>query len=133
MAIGWKVDVPEAEHFFERSPFRWWPFITDTVLFVMILFVDAFILIRYWTRLPLVTVVFLVAVALGMWLLWTAALTAHRRVHEIHTAGMFGEIVPRSPVEAVIRVAASMIHLGLFSAFFIAGILFVQIDRLLSH
>ncbi|HUA14074.1 MAG TPA: hypothetical protein VMG31_02165 [Verrucomicrobiae bacterium] len=133
MTIGWKVDVPEAEHFFERSPFRWWPFIADTILFFMILAVEAFILIRYWTRLPLVTVVFLAAVALGMSLLWTAALTAHQRVHEIHVAGMFGEIVPRSPVESVIRVAASMIHLGLFSAFLIAGILFMQIDRLLSR
>jgi hypothetical protein len=133
MAIGWKVDVPEAEHFFERSPFRWWPFITDTILFFMTLSFDAFILIRYWSQLPVVTIILLVAVALGMSLLWRAALTAHRRVYEIHIAGMFGEVVPRSPLESVIRTAASMIHLGLFSAFLIAGILFIQIDRLLSR
>ncbi|HEX3353520.1 MAG TPA: hypothetical protein VHS34_11910 [Terriglobales bacterium] len=133
MTIGLKADVPEAVHFFERSPFRWWPFIIDTILLFMSTLIDGFIVIKYWGRLPLVTVTFLLAVALGMWLLWRAALTAHRRVHEIQITGMFGEVVPGSPVESVIRVAASMTHLGLFFNFLLVAFLLMQIDRLLSH
>jgi hypothetical protein len=131
--IGWKVDVPGAEHCFERPPSKWWPFITDTVLFFMTLAIDAFILIRYWDRLPLVTVAFLTAVGLGMWLLWRSALTAHRRVHQLYSSGMLGEIAPRSPVQSLIRIAASMILLGLFCAFLITAMLLMQIDRILSH
>jgi hypothetical protein len=128
-----KADVPEAAHFFEGSPFRWWPFTIDTILLIMSTLIDAFILTRYWSRLPVITITFLVAVALGMWLLWRAALSAHGTMHDLHVAGMFGEVAPGSPVESAIRVAASMTHLGLFFNFLLVAFLLMQIDRLLSH
>ena len=133
MEIGSKADVPGAVVFFRRSPFRWQYFLADTVILMGSIGVGVFVMIRYRDRLPATTEIILAAVIIGMLLMWRAALHAHSRIHQFYQAGEVSDQVSGPPLEAALRVAASMIHLGLFYTFLLVALVLMQLDRVLTR
>jgi hypothetical protein len=133
MEIGPKCDIPGAEDFFKRSPFRWWPFLGDTLFLIISIGICAFVMIRYRDRLPAVTEFVLAGVAMGMLLLWRTALRAHARLNQLYQTGDVRELVPRTALETAFRVAGSMIYVGLFCAYLLVAMVLMQFDRVLTR
>ena len=131
MSIGVNVDVPGAVEFFRESPFQWAYFLADTVIFVGSTGISIYDMIRHRNQLSAVSEVVLGAVIFGMLLLWTSALQAHSRLHKVFQAGGIRELDSGSALEAAIKVAASMIHLGMFYGFLLVALLVMQVDRIL--
>jgi hypothetical protein len=133
MEIGLRADVPGAVDFFRESPFQWAYFFADTMLLILSTGVCMYVMIQYRNRLPYVTEVLLGAVILGMLLLWKTAIRAHRQLHQFFQGGVIRDLDSESALETALKVAASMIHLGLFYTFLLAALLVMQLDRVLTR
>lgn len=131
MKIGPNVSVPGAARFFQESPFQWGYFVGDTAMLVMSTGICVYVMIRHWHQLAPVTEFALGVVVMGMLLLWNASIQAHRRLHKVFLAAGIRELDPESPLEATVKVAASMVHLALFFAFLLVALLGMQLDRVL--
>jgi hypothetical protein len=133
MEIGPKADVPGAIDFFRESPFQWAYFSADTMILILSAGVCVYVMIHYRDRLPYSTEVLLGAAILAMLFLWKAALRAHRQLHKFFQVGGIRDLDSGSALETAVRVAASMIHLGLFYTFLLVGLLVMQLDRVLTR
>jgi hypothetical protein len=131
MAIGPKSDVPGAADFFRRSPFRWVYFLADTAILTFSTCICMYVMIHYRNRLSYITEILLAAVILGMLFLWNAAIRAHRQLHDLFQGGGLPDLDAKSPLGTAFKVAASMIHLGLFYTFLLVGIIVMELDRIL--
>lgn len=133
MEIGPKGDVPKAAEFFRQPPFRWLYFLADTAILIMSTGVCMYVMIRYRAQLSSSAEIVLAAAILGMILLWKAALRSHSRLHKFLQVDGIREIDSDSALEAALKVAASMTHLGLFYTFLLVALLVMQFDRLLAR
>jgi hypothetical protein len=131
--LGPRGEVAGGSRFFERSPFRSYFFVIDTLLLVMSFASGLLVYQRHHERLSPVAVSTVCIALGGMCLLWQAALRSHRRINQLYRSGAIREVSPGSPLEATIRTAAGMLHLGLCYTFVLTGILLLQIGRLLGH
>jgi hypothetical protein len=133
MEIGPRCDVPGATTFFRNSPFHWGYFLADTAILISSTGVCIYVMIQYRNQLSSITEILMGAVILGMLFLWSAALRAHRQIHDLFQTGGIPDPDSGSPLETALKVAASMIHLGLFYAFLFVGLIVMQFDRILTR
>jgi len=133
MEVGPKLDVTGAAEFFRESPFQWVYFVADTAMLILSTGVCVYVMIQYRNQLSSITEILVGAVIFGMLYLWRAALRAHRQLHDLFQAGGIRDLDSGSALETALKVAASMIHLGLFYTFLLVGLLVMQFDRVLMR
>ncbi len=89
MTFGPAGDVRGGSRFFGQSPFRSAFFVVDTILLGLTLCIGALELVRFWSRLPVLTAVLICGVLAGAVLFWNAALRAHSRIYGLYRSGAF--------------------------------------------
>lgn len=118
--------------FFANPPFRSYFFVGDTVLLIGALSILGFVIVRYWLRLPAISIFWLGLVGSCMIAVWVAALRCYSRIHEMLRSGSANSVGDGSPLGVAISSAAGMIHWGLFFAYMMTAGVLMQLDRVLS-
>jgi hypothetical protein len=125
-------EFPFQPSFFSNPPFRSYFFVGDTALLIMTLSILGFVIVRYWPRLPTITVIWLGLVGFSMVPLWVLALRCYRRIHEAFRNSAESSVSGDSLLGIAMSSAAGMIYWGLFFAYFITAAVLMQLDRALS-
>src|SRR6185437_3480422 len=125
-------EFPFQASFFANPPFRSYFFVGDTVLLIGALSILGYVVVRYWQRLPAVSLFWLVLTGFGMIAVWTLALRCYRRIHETFRSGSAHSVSDGSPLGVAMSSAAGMIHWGLFFAYMMMAGVLMQLDRVLS-
>jgi hypothetical protein len=126
-------DVYGSTSFYTKPVSRSGFFLVDTLLLVFTSGIDIYALIAYGGPLGGPSIVRLLGVLLGVWLLWWKALATHQKIHALRQMED-GSVVPaNSLAEAVSRTAASMTHIGMFICYLLNILLLMQLDSVLHH
>lgn len=130
---GEKHSLVMDSEYFAKPPHRSFFLCSGTALLVVVTFITAFVMVRHWDRLPTTTVYYLLFSVVGMSAFWVLAIQNYREIHGLFTEGAIADVRPGSPIDLALRVAATMIHTGMFLLFFLVGMLVTQIDKILGH
>jgi hypothetical protein len=125
-------EFPFRPSFFANPPFRSYFFVGDTVLLIATLSILGFVIVRYWSRLPAISLYWLGLVGFCMVAVWVLALRCYSRIYELLRSGTTDPVSEGSLLAVAMSSAAGMIHWGLFFAYMIAIGTLMQIDRVLS-
>lgn len=125
-------EFPFQPSFFANPPFRSYFFVGDTLLLAICLSILGFVVVRYWERLPTISVYWLGLVGFGMVALWVLALRCYRRVHEAFRREADESVSASSLPGVAMSSAAGMIHWGLFFAYMMTAGVLMQLATALS-
>ena len=125
--------IPFPPSFFAKSPFRSYFIIGDTLLLLVSLSILSFVLVRYWSVLPAISIYWLGLVGFCMLAIWALALRCYRRVHELFQSGAVSSVPRSSPLGVAMSSAAGMIHWGLLLGYAMAVGVLMQVANILSH
>ncbi|MFZ0415333.1 MAG: hypothetical protein WBE20_10290 [Candidatus Acidiferrales bacterium] len=124
--LGWLWSNPDllGNEFYTKSAFKSYFFILDFVLLLVTTALNIFVLTKYWALLSSFSHFWLVVNAAALISLWFLAVRYRRRLQELHTMGGAIGSQAGSPLETALRVAATVMHMGLFYGFLLlAGLL----------
>jgi hypothetical protein len=124
--------VPFGPLFFAKPPFRSYFFVGDTLLLLVALSILGFVLVKYWTLLPAISVYWLGLAGFCMVAVWVVALRCYRRIHELFQSGAVSSVPDGSPLGVAMSSAAGMIQWGLFFAYFITAGVLMQLANVLA-
>jgi hypothetical protein len=96
-----------------------------------VLGLELIVVVRWSTRLPMLTVGWLAYAAISMLVLWARAWKDHARIRELFRSGQIDKVEPGSPMDRVLRAAAWLGVWGLFFAFLGIGAVTVALGGVL--
>ena len=103
--------------FFAMSPFHSYFFVCDSLLCIMAVLLNLFVLMRYWTTTGSFTHFWLIVNLWVMILFWVKSWQHHERIRRLFQTGALSEIEPGSSVDVVMLTTGSLMNLGLFYFF----------------
>src|SRR6185437_8557540 len=92
--------------FFANPPFRSYFFVGDTVLLITSLSILSFVMVRYWWRLPAISIFWLGLAGFCMIAVWVSALRCYSRIHEMFRSGLANSVGDGSPLGVAVSSAA---------------------------
>lgn len=107
--------------FFMRPPLRSRPFVHVAAALVIGLAACALVIVSEWEKMPAFMIIWLVGVAVWMVLLWLRALRDQRKLRNLFERGAIERVMPDSPLERALKIAANAMYFDLFSAFGISA------------
>jgi hypothetical protein len=88
------------------------------------------ILVKNWTRLPVLSVFYLGIVLFGLLETFVGVLRNHKSVQHLIKTGHLEKLEAGSPLDTALCVAAKVTYLGLFHAFLLVGICLAALSEL---
>lgn len=115
MTSRWYLSRPEwlGPRFFQGSPLRSYFFFVDTLLLVLAVLFNVFVLARYWTATRSFTHFWLCVNLWAMILFWLKCWQYHGRIRQLYRTGAISEMQHGSPQDVIMQTTGSLMTMGL--------------------
>ena len=123
---NWLLSNPEllGKEFYSGPAYKSYFFVLDFLLLVIAAALNVFVLAVYWAKLSFFSRFWLVVNGALMVSLWFLAVRNRRRIQGLHALEHGRSDVSSSSLDTSLRLAATIMHMGLFYSFgLLAGLL----------
>lgn len=123
---NWFLSSPEllGKEFYNGPAYKSYFFVLDFLLLVVAAALNVFVLAVYWGELSSFSRFWLVVNAVFMASLWLLAVRNRRRIQELYALEHATPDAASSSLDTSLRLAATIVHMGLFYSFgLLAGLL----------